>query len=281
MENLVSTEWLAAELGKPDLMVFDTTKYLPNEPFDGKAKFAEAHVPGADYFDIDLVADPDATLPHMIPSAARFEKLMGLLGVSNSTRLVFYDQKGLASAARGWWLMRLFGHHQAAVLDGGLPKWVKEGRPTEGGPPPPRDSAEFVADFQAELVRGIGDIKRIVRQGGGGALILDARAKARFDGTAPEPRPGLPSGHMPGAANLPFTDLLRPDQTLLDPAALRERFTAAGVTMERPVVASCGTGVTACILSLGLVQAGFPEPAVYDGSWTEWAGRPETPKVHA
>ena len=280
MENLVSTEWLAAELGKPGLMVFDTTKYLPNEPFDGKAKFAEAHVPGADYFDIDLVADPDATLPHMIPSAARFEKLMGMLGVSNASRLVFYDQKGLASAARGWWLMRLFGHHEAAVLDGGLPKWVKEGRPTEAGPPPPRDSAEFVADFQAELVRGIGDVKRIVRQGGGGVLILDARARGRFDGTAPEPRPGLPSGHMPGAANLPFTELLRADQTLLDPAALRERFQAAGVTAERPVVTSCGTGVTACILSLGLMQAGFPEPAVYDGSWTEWAGRPETPKVH-
>ncbi len=280
MENLVSTEWLAAELGKPDLMVFDTTKYLPNEPHDGKAKYAEAHVPGADYFDIDLIADPEATLPHMIPTAARFEKLMGLLGVSNSARLVFYDQKGLASAARGWWLMRLFGHHQAAVLDGGLPKWLKEGRPAEAGPPPGRDATQFTADFQAELVRGIGDVKRIVRQGGGGALILDARSKGRFDGTAAEPRPGLPSGHMPGAANVPYSELLRPDQTMLDPAALRDRFTAAGVTMERPVVTSCGTGVTACILSLGLVQAGFPEPAVYDGSWTEWAGRPETPKVH-
>ncbi|MDN3565178.1 sulfurtransferase [Paeniroseomonas aquatica] len=281
MQDLVSTEWLAAELGKPDLMVFDTTKYLPNEPHDGKAKYAQAHVPGADYFDIDLIADPEAALPHMIPSAARFEKLMGLLGVSNASRVVFYDQKGLASAARGWWLMRLFGHHQAAVLDGGLPKWVKEGRATEAGPPPCTTAATFVADFQAELVRGIGDVKKIVRQGGGGALILDARARGRFDGTAPEPRPGLPSGHMPGAANVPFNELLNPDQTMLDPAALHARFAAAGVTAERPVVTSCGTGVTACILSLGLVRAGFPEPAVYDGSWTEWAGRPETPKVHS
>lgn len=281
MDNLVSTEWLAAELGKPDLVVFDATKYLPNENKDGRALFAQAHVPGARYFDIDLVADQDSRLPHMVPTAARFEALLGALGVSNATRVVFYDQKGLASAARGWWLMRLFGHHHAAVLDGGLPKWVKEGRPTEAGEPPAPAPATFTADLQAELLRGIGDVKRIVRQGGGGALILDARARGRFDGTAPEPRPGLPSGHMPGAANLPHTELLNPDQTMKDPAALHAIFAAAGVTAERPVVASCGTGVTACILALGLLRAGFPEAAVYDGSWTEWASRPETPKVHS
>jgi thiosulfate/3-mercaptopyruvate sulfurtransferase len=281
MQDLVSTEWLAGELGKPDLVVLDATKYLPNENTDGKAKHAAAHIPGARYFDIDLVADPESSLPHMIPTAARFEKLLGALGVSNATRVVFYDQKGLASAARGWWLMRLFGHHQAAVLDGGLPKWVQEGRPTEAGEPPAPAPARFTADFQAELVKGIGDVKRIVRQGGGGALILDARAKGRFDGTAPEPRPGLPSGHMPGAANVPYTELLNPDQTMKNPAALHALFAAAGVTAERPVVTSCGTGVTACILALGLRRAGFPEAAVYDGSWTEWASRPETPKVHS
>jgi thiosulfate/3-mercaptopyruvate sulfurtransferase len=279
MQNLVSTEWLAGELGKPDLVVFDTTKYLPNEPFDGKAKYAEAHIPGARYFDIDLVADPDSTLPHMIPTAARFEKLVAGLGVSNATRCVFYDQKGLASAARGWWLMRLFGHDHAAVLDGGLPKWVKEGRPTESGPPPQVPAGQFTADFRADRVKGIGDIKAIIRQGGGGALILDARAKGRFDGTAAEPRPGLPSGHMPGAANVPYTDLLNADQTMKLAAELRARFTQAGVTAEQPAVTSCGTGVTACILTLGLMQAGFPEAAVYDGSWTEWASRPETQKV--
>jgi thiosulfate/3-mercaptopyruvate sulfurtransferase len=281
MDDLVSTEWLAGELGKPDLLVFDTTKYLPNENLDGRAKYAEAHIPGAGFFDIDQVADPDANLPHMIPSAARFEKMMAVLGISNTSRVVFYDQKGLASAARGWWLMRLFGHHHAAVLDGGLPKWLKEGRPAEAGPPPVATPASFTADFQAELVKGIGDVKKIVRQGGGGALILDARAKGRFDGMAPEPRPGLPSGHMPGAANVPYNELLNPDQTMKDAAALHARFAAAGVTAERPVVTSCGTGVTACILALGLIRAGFPEPAVYDGSWTEWAGRPETPKVHS
>ncbi len=279
MENLVSTAWLAAELGKPDLVVFDITKYLPNEPFDGRAKYAEAHIPGARYFDMDVVADQDTGLPHMIPTAGRFEKLMGEMGVSNASRVVFYDQKGLASAARGWWMMRLFGHEAAAVLDGGLPKWVKEGRPTESGAAPAPAPAGFTADFRADRVKGIGDVKAIVRQGGGSALILDARARGRFDGTAPEPRPGMPSGHMPGAANVPYQELLNPDQTMKPPAELRARFEAAGVTAERPVVTSCGTGVTACILTLGLVRAGFPEGAVYDGSWTEWGGRPETPKV--
>jgi thiosulfate/3-mercaptopyruvate sulfurtransferase len=279
MDHLISTQWLAAELGALDLIVFDTTKYLPNEPFDAKAKFADAHIPGARYFDIDVVADPDTDLPHMIPTPGRFAAQMAALGVSNATRVVFYDQKGLYSAARGWWLMRLFGHGAAAVLDGGLPKWLAEGRPTEAGTPAAPPAGRYTPDFRAELVRGIGDVKRIVRQGGGEALILDARARGRFNGTAPEPRPGLPSGHMPGAANLPFTDLFNADHTLKDAPALRALFAAAGVTAERPVVTSCGTGVTACVLALGLLRAGFPEAAVYDGSWTEWAGRPETPKA--
>lgn len=279
MHVLVSTEWLAGELGKPDLVVFDCSTYLPNEPGNARDEFRKAHIPGARLFDIDEIADPDTDLPHMIPTPGRFAKLVGALGVSNATRVVFYDQHGLRSAARGWWMMRLFGHEQAAVLDGGLPKWRREGRPVESGDPPAPAPATFVPDFRAERVKGIGDIKRIVRQGGGEALILDARARGRFDGTAPEPRPGMPSGHMPGAANLPATDLLNPDLTMKDPTTLRAMFEAVGVEAERPVVTSCGTGVTACALALGLVRAGFPEPAVYDGSWTEWASRPETPKV--
>lgn len=281
MDNLVSTEWLAGELGKPDLVVFDCSTYLPNEPGNVHDGFRKAHIPGALLFDIDRIADPDTDLPHMIPTPGRFAKMVGALGVSNATRVVFYDQHGLRSSARGWWMMRLFGHENAAVLDGGLPKWRREGRPVESGDPPAPAPATFVPDFRAERVKGIGDIKRIVRQGGGEALILDARARGRFDGTAPEPRPGMPSGHMPGAANLPATDLLNPDLTMKDPATLRAMFEAVGVEAERPVVTSCGTGVTACALALGLVRAGFPEPAVYDGSWTEWAGRPETPKVTA
>jgi thiosulfate/3-mercaptopyruvate sulfurtransferase len=279
MDNLVSTAWLAAELGKPDLLVFDCTKYLPNEPFDGKAEFLKAHIPGARYFDIDEFADPDTDLPHMIPTPGRFAKLAGAAGISNASRVVFYDQKGLASAARGWWLMRLFGHEAAAVLDGGLPKWRAEGRPTDSGEPAPAKAASFVPDFRADRVAGIGDVKRIVRQGGGGAVILDARAKNRFDGTAPEIRPGIASGHMPGARNLPYTELLNADQTMKPPEALRALYTAVGVDGTAPVVTSCGSGVTACILTLGMVRAGLPEGAVYDGSWTEWGGRPETPKA--
>ncbi len=279
MENVVSTEWLAKELGAPDLLVFDATKYLPNENKDGKLLFREARIPSARYFDIDLFADQDTSLPHMAPTPGRFEKLAAAAGISNASRIVFYDQKGIQSSARGWWLLRLFGHEQSAVLDGGLPKWLAEGHATESGEAPAPQPAQFTADFRAERLRGIGDIKRVVRQGGGGALILDARAKGRFDGTAPEPRPGMPSGHMPGAASLPFNELMSADGTFKPAAALRARFEQAGVEAEQPVITSCGTGVTACILTLGMVLAGFPEPAVYDGSWTEWAGRPETPKV--
>ncbi|MCA3288682.1 MAG: sulfurtransferase [Roseomonas sp.] len=276
MHDLVSTEWLAEAFGAPDLMVFDATKYLPNEPFDGLAKYREAHIPGARFFDIDVVADPDTTLPHMAPTAGRFARLMGEMGISNATRVIFYDQKGLQSSARGWWLMKLFGHEKTAVLDGGLPKWLAEGRATESGDAKSATPASYTPDFRADLLKGIGDVKRIIADGS--ALILDARAKGRFDGTAPEPRPGLPSGHMPGAKSVPFNELLNADFTMKDAAALRARFAAAGADGATPIVTSCGTGVTACILALGLKQAGLGDVAIYDGSWTEWAGRPETQK---
>jgi len=276
MHDLVSTEWLAEALGAPDLMVFDATKYLPNEPFDGLTKYREAHIPGARFFDIDVVADPDTNLPHMAPTASRFAWLMGEMGISNATRVIFYDQKGLQSSARGWWLMKLFGHEKAAVLDGGLPKWLAEGRAAESGDAKPAATSSYTPDFRAFLVKGIGDVKRIIAQGN--ALILDARTKGRFDGTAPEPRPGLPSGHMPGAKSVPFNELLNADFTMKDTAALRARFAAAGADGSKPIVTSCGTGVTACILALGLKQAGLGDAAIYDGSWTEWAGRPETQK---
>ncbi len=284
MGPLVSTDWLAGELaqatsgtksGKPDLVVFDATKFLPNENKDGKALFLSGHIPGARYFDIDAVADPDTDLPHMVPTPGRFAKLLGALGVGNDSRVVFYDQKGLASAARGWWMMGLFGHDNAAVLDGGLPKWLKEGHAVETGAPAPAAAQDFRPDFRPTRLRGIGDV--LANLGTRNELVLDARAAGRFAGTTPEPRAGMRGGHIPGSASLPFTDLLNPDQTFADAATLRARFAAAGVDGSRPVVTSCGTGVTAAILTLGLRLAGLPEGAVYDGSWTEWGGRPDTP----
>ena len=275
MQPLVSTEWLAERLGGPDLVVLDATMYLPNEAKDGRAEFLDGHIPGARYFDIDVFADAETDLPHMIPSPGRFARLIGALGVSNGTRVVFYDQKGLASAARGWWLMGLFGHDEAAVLDGGLPKWVREGHGLERGEPKPAVPASFRPDFRATRVRGVGDILHNLRAQAD--LVLDARAAGRFSGAQPEPRAGMRSGHIPGARSLPYTDLLNPDSTFRDPAALRARFAHAGADGSRTVVTSCGSGVTACVLTLGLRLAGLPDGAVYDGSWTEWGGRPDTP----
>jgi thiosulfate/3-mercaptopyruvate sulfurtransferase len=276
MGPLVNTDWLAAALNQPDIVVFDATKYLPNEAKDGHAEFRRAHIPGARYFDIDEVADPETDLPHMVPTPGRFARLMGALDVSNAMRVVFYDQKGLASAARGWWLMGLFGHDNAAVLDGGLPKWQREGRPVESGePPPPRRPAAFHPDFRAGNLRGIGDLLRNLETRA--ELVLDARAAGRFTGEAPELRPGTRGGHIPNSANLPYTDLLNPDGTFQPPEAVRARLAVAGVDGSRPVVTSCGSGVTACILTLGMRIAGLPEGAVYDGSWTEWGGRADTP----
>ena len=272
---LVTTNWLAERLGKPGIVVFDTTKYLPNEPKDGKAEFKLAHIPGARFFDIDDIADPDTSLPHMVPAPGRFAAKMAALGVGNDSMVVFYDQKGLASAARGWWMMGLFGHDRAAVLDGGLPKWVAEGRAVEAGEPAPAPAAEFRPDDRATRLRGVGDI--LANVSSQAELVLDARAAGRFTGATPEPRAGMRSGHMPGAANVPYTELLAANQTLLAPAVLKARFQAAGVDGSRPLVTSCGSGVTACILTLGLTLAGLPAGAVYDGSWTEWGGRPDTP----
>ena len=274
MQPLVTTEWLAKELGALDLVVFDATKYLPNEGKDGATLFAERHIPGARFFDIDVVADLDTSLPHMAPTPGRFEKLMRMMSVDNESRVVFYDQKGISSSARGWWLMGLFGHDRAAVLDGGLPKWLSEQRPTEAGVAPDAAPTSFTATFRATRLRGIGDMLTVDP----GRVVLDARPAGRFTGAVPEPRPGLPSGHMPGSRNLPSTSLVSADGTLLPPDRLRALLAEAGVDGSKPVVTSCGTGVTATILSLGMVQAGLPIGAVYDGSWTEWAGRPNTIK---
>jgi thiosulfate/3-mercaptopyruvate sulfurtransferase len=274
---LVSTEWLAERLGAPRLRVLDASFYLPTEAQDAHALFRAGHIPGARFFDIEEVADLETTLPHMLPTAGRFARLVGALGISNTDQVVVYDQKGIFSAPRAWWMFRVFGLNRVAVLDGGLPQWKQEGRKIEPGEPAPAAPAIFVTDFHATRVRGLGDMRDNLETHA--ELVVDARAAGRFDGTAPEPRPGLPSGHIPGAVNVPAGELLGGGQKMLPPEALRARFAAAGVDGTRPVVTSCGTGVSAAVLTLGLHLAGLPEGALYDGSWTEWAGRPDTPKA--
>ncbi|HEY6896467.1 MAG TPA: 3-mercaptopyruvate sulfurtransferase [Rhodocyclaceae bacterium] len=277
MTPIVSSEWLAAHLDDPDLRLLDASWYMPAEQRCAASEFLKAHIPGAQFFDVDEVADPDTPLPHMAPSPERFARLVGDLGIGNHHHVVFYDQKGLFSAGRGWWLFRLFGHQRVSVLDGGLPKWLAEGRSSERGPVDAVTVADYRPALRATLLRGLGDMLANLQSQQ--ELVLDARSRGRFDGSAPDPRPSLPSGHIPGSRSLPYGELLNPDGTLLAVDALRAKFVAAGVDGSRPLVCSCGSGLTATVLALGLEVAGLGSAAVYDGSWTEWAAQPDTPKA--
>ena len=280
MTPLIDPPALQSLLGHPDLVILDATVLLPGETFDPGARFAGCHLPGARRFDIEAFSDPEGDLPHMVPSQGRFARLIAALGVGAHSHVVFYDQSSLVCAARGWWLLGLFGHDRTQVLDGGLPAWLGAGLPVEQGAPVVPAPSLFTARLRAERLVGLGDMIAIAA-GDRQAVVIDARSRARFDGLVAEPRPGLPGGHIPGSASLPFTDLLTADKRMLPPGALRARFEAAGIDGSLPVVTSCGSGLTASVLSLGLGVAGFGCGAMFDGSWTEWASHPDLPREGA
>ena len=278
----VDTAWLAAHLGEPDLRVVDGTNYLPHLKRDAHAEYRQAHISGAVFFAVDEIADTASPLPHMLPSPEVFAKAIGALGIGDGDRVVAYGGKGMNASARVWWTFRVFGFDRVAILDGGLPKWRAEGRPLEGGEtvPAPR---RFTARFRPELVRDLAQVRdNLERQRGVRAeqvpeQVVDARSRGRFAGTEAEPRAGLRPGHIPGSRNLPYAELFAQDDTLLAPDALRRAFEGAGLDLAKPITATCGSGVTACVLALGLATLGRRDVAVYDGSWTEWGGRPDTP----
>lgn len=275
-EALISTGQLAARLDDPQVRIVDASWHMPQLGRDPRAEFAAEHIPGAVFFDIDDIADKGNPLPHMLPDAETFAAKRAALGIAADAHVVCYDTTGVGSAARAWWTFRAFGHDAVCVLDGGLPKWRAEGRPVAAGEAAPAPAAARAVSARPALVRDLDRVREAVESGG--EQILDARSRGRFAGSEPEPRAGLRGGRMPGARNLPFQDIYRPeDKTMKDPAALAALYRDAGVDFDSPVVTTCGSGVTACNLALGLHLAGHRRVAVYDGSWTEWGGRDDTP----
>jgi thiosulfate/3-mercaptopyruvate sulfurtransferase len=273
-ETLVSTDWLAQRLGAPDIRVVDASFKMPGVTPTAREDYDASHIPGAVFFDIDEIADEASPLPHMLPSPEKFASRMRKLGLGDGNRIVLYGSS-LPGAARVWWTFRAFGHTDVAILDGGFRKWVAEGRPVDDLPPPPRDR-HFTARFNSLIVRDKAQVLANIdsRQ----AQVLDARAKGRFEGTVPEPRAGLRSGHIPGSLHLDHLDLVDAQTGTVKPAeAIKAAFEDAGIDLARPVITSCGSGVTASVLALGLHLIGHRNAAVYDGSWSEWGLPGDTP----
>lgn len=266
-KTLVSTDWLAAHLGDPDLRVLDGSWYLPQMNRDAKAEYAAAHIPGARFFDIDEIADLRSDLPHMAPPAEKFISRMRAMGVGDGHQVVVYDGAGMLSAPRVWWMFRLMGKTDVAVLNGGMPKWVAEGRPVEDMPPVVRDR-HMTVQRQASMVKDVTQVAAASKLGD--YEILDARSTGRFRGDEPEPRPGLRAGHIPGSKSVPWTELLNADGTMKDEAGLRAVLDAAGADLSKPAITTCGSGVSAAIISLALEILGHRNHALYDGSWAEW-----------
>lgn len=274
--DLVSPRWLADHLGTPGLSVLDASWYLPQMGRDARAEFAAGHVPGARHADLDALCDPDTTLPHTLPAPEHFERAVRALGVGEEAQVVVYDASGtLLSAPRVWWMFRAFGHDRVAVLDGGLAGWLAAGGTLETGEPPAAAPGSFVARFRPGLVRDRDAVLDVLARGD--ATLVDVRAAERFRGEAAEPRPGLRAGHIPGARSLPFTLLADGSGRLRDEASLRALLAEAGVREDRPVIVSCGSGVSACALVLALTRLGRDDVAVYDGSWTEWGADASLP----
>jgi len=273
VDSLVSTDWLEAELGAPDLRVLDATYFLPNMGRDARAEYEAAHIPGAVFFDIDEISDESSPLPHMLPGAHKFASRMQSLGLGDGNRFVVYDNSPLHSGARAWWMLRVFGARHVALLDGGLQKWVAEGRPLATGREQRRPG-----HFTASL-----DTRAVVDKQAMLALadeeIVDARSAPRFAGAEAEPRAGLEAGHIPGSRNAPQSDFFNPDNSWKRGEALRAMFESAGVDLGRPMVTTCGSGVTAAVVLFGAQLLGKTDVRLYDGSWSEWGADPATPKA--
>jgi thiosulfate/3-mercaptopyruvate sulfurtransferase len=276
MDALVSTEWLAAELGASDLRIVDATWAMPADGRAPRKEFEAAHIPGAVFFDLDDISDTNHALPHMLPSPEKFASRCQSLGIGDGSRIVIYDDSPYRSAARAWWMFEYFGAHSVAILDGGLAKWQAEGRPLESGPQTVRHR-HFTVQPDVLLVRSFEQMKTNLATKA--EQVLDARSAARFKGQEAEPRPGLRSGAMPGAYNLPVGGIFNDDGTYKKADALKAAFESSGIDLAKPVITSCGSGITASALAFGLHLLGKKNVPVYDGSWAEWGSKSDTPVV--